>query len=169
MNSFSTDLFRFELTPSNLLITRALDTAQMALSPGEALILRSFLRGYRRWQTRYAQRLQERGYGNIDVPEDDCFKTRAHQFEYNGGRLTIIDLQHDLRMLFEPAHLIRLDDFIRAHQRALKAMPQDLEVPQYFLSPDVEDTPPRIPPFAREINGRYQPRKGQRQTHQTDE
>ncbi|SRR5260370_21268180 len=129
----------------------------MDLSPGEALILRAFLRGFRRWQTRRAQRLLEGGYGLFNAPEDDCFKTRAHQFEYNGGRLTIIDLQHDLRILFEPAHLIRLDDFIRAHQRTLKAMPQDLEVPQYFLSEvslGVSDAPPRPPLFVREIQSR---------------
>ena len=172
MNMFNTDLFRFELTGSHLLITRIVDATQMDLSPFEALTLRAFLRGFRRWQTRHVQHLLERGYRWHGVPEDDCFRTSAHHYEYNFGRLTIIDLQHDLRMLFEAAHLIRLDDFIRAHQRTLKEMPQHSEVPQYFyseVSPGVSDTPPPLPSFVREIETRYQSRQERGAPRQTDE
>ncbi len=172
MNMFNTDLFRFELAGSHLLITRIVDAARMDLCPFVALTLRAFLRGFRRWHTRRAQHLLERGNPLFGYPEDDCFRTSAHQFEFNFGRLTIIDLQHDLRMLFEPAHLIRLDEFIRAHQRTLKEIPQDQEVPHYFLSevsPGVGYTPPPIPSFVRVIETRYGPRKERGETRQTDE
>jgi hypothetical protein len=172
MNMVNTDLFRFELTGSHLLITRIVDAAWMDLSPFEALTLRAFLRGYRRWQTRRAQHLLERGNPLSDYLEDDYFKTSTHQFEFNFGRLTIIDLQHDLRMLFEPAHLILLDGFIRAHQPTLKEMQQYPEVPQHFhseVSPGVSDTPPPLPSFVREIDTRFASREKWGETRQIDE
>jgi hypothetical protein len=133
MNSFNTDVFRFELTSSSLLITIVKDSTQVYLGPSEALILTTFLRECRRSIRREQRRLERRGGGGTySISGLEGFKTSKHQFEFLFGWLSIFDLQLDVQMHFDPFHVIQLDDFIRAHQRMLVKMPQDPEVPEYF-------------------------------------
>jgi hypothetical protein len=132
MNSFSTDVFRFELTSSSLLITIVKDATQVYLDPSESLILTTFLRKRRRSIRREQRRLERQGGASYSILGLEGFKTSTHQFEFLSGWLSIFDLQRDVQMSFDPFHVIQLDDFIRAHQGMLVKMPQDPEVPEYF-------------------------------------
>ncbi len=127
MHTFNSDLFRFELTASNLIISIK-DATEMSLSPTEALELADFLASRRR-EIRREQRLLERGKpASYYVTSYECLEMRTYRFLYLFGWLTIIDLQHTFEMEFHPSNVLLLDNFLRAHRRALENMPQDLEV-----------------------------------------
>ena len=133
MNSSSTDSYRFELTPAGLLITTVEDTVQMNLSPGEALLLDTFIGGAgRRVARREQRRLEREGFSLHSLDLRHGFKTSTHRFEFLDGWLSIFDLQRDAQVSFDPYHVIRLTDFIRGHRRRLMHMPQDPVVPEYF-------------------------------------
>jgi hypothetical protein len=139
VNSFSTNRYRFELTPSGLRISTVKGAATMDFDPGEALSLAAYLGGDRLRRTRREQRRIERQQGGPvhNLLWLEGFKTGTHQFEFLLGQLTIFDLQRDACLHFDPYHVVRLVDFIRIQRRGLMHMPRTPEVPVYFSSPNV--------------------------------